>query len=361
METKKNKAKYACELCDFYTSYKQNYNKHLATAKHRRVLFGNKKVFSEFYCDVCDYNAVTKQNYNKHISTELHLETKKYSHLICNFCNKQYKTRAGLWKHKKTCKLKLSSCKNNSDNNKEEEDKEMMIIKNELERQKNNELNLGKSDSTITQLQVDKYKNIEKENDELRNMIKTLCNQNSSLMNRMSEQNQTIKDMVPKIGNQINTTHQNLNVQIFLNEHCKDAINIKDFVESLKIGVHDIEYTKINGISESVGNILANGLEKLDIYKRPIHCTNPELKTLYIKDENNWEKNNEKVVTETISDVKNKHIEAVQKWEKENPEWLKDKVKTKQFIKMIDETTAAIEKEDEKKIINKIVKKVEVK
>ena len=271
------------------------------------------------------------------------METKKYSHLICPFCNKKYKTRAGLWKHKKSCKFKGQSPPNSTPD-----------FDGDTE-------NLGKEDSPKNKLDSDVFKNIEKENNELRNMIKTLCNQNTSLMTRMSEQNQTIKDMVPKIGNQINTTHQNLNIQIFLNEQCKDALNIKDFVESLKISVNDIEYTKMNGISESVGNILANGLEKLDIYKRPIHCTNPDLKTLYIKDENNWEKDNEKVVTETISDVKNKHIEAVQKWEKENPEWLKDKVKTKQFMKMINETTAAIEKEDEKEIINKIVKKVEVK
>ena len=344
METKKDKGKYVCELCDFSTSHKQNYNKHLATAKHRRVSFGNKKVLGQYYCKDCDYTAVTKQNFNKHLATGLHLETKKYSHLICSFCNKKYKSRAGLWKHKKSCKFKGQSQPNTVPDFGDDETE-----------------NLGKSDTSANSLDSDVFKNIEKENNELRNMIKTLCNQNTSLMTRMSEQNQTIKDMVPKIGNQINTTHQNLNVQIFLNEQCKDALNIKDFVESLKISVNDIEYTKMNGISESVGNILANGLEKLDIYKRPIHCTNPDLKTLYIKDENNWEKDNEKVVTETISDVKNKHIEAVQKWEKENPEWLRDKAKTKQFMKMIDQTTAAIEKEDETRIINKIVKKVEVK
>ena len=126
-----------------------------------------------------------------------------------------------------------------------------------------------------------------------------------------------------------------------------NQVGLKAIDEAIEMGI-DLDGSKIP-------------IKKLDIYKRPIHCTNPEMKTLYIKDENTWEKDNEKVVTETISDVKNKHIEAVQKWEKENPEWLKDKVKTKQFMRMIDQTTAAIEKEDETKIINKIVKKVEVK
>ena len=342
METKKNKEKFICEICDFSTSYKQNYLKHLSTAKHRRLSFGNKKVLGEFYCEACDYTTVTKQNFNKHLATDVHLETKKNALLICGFCNKKFKTRAGLWKHKNKCREKNKNNVSKTDN---------INIQDK---------NLGKI-SEVENSEDDVFKNIEKENNELRNMIKTLFNQNNTLMDRMSEQNQTIKDMVPKIGNKITTTHQNLNIQIFLNEQCKDALNIKDFVDSLKININDIEYTKLNGISESVGNILANGLEKLDIYKRPIHCTNPDLKTLYIKDENSWEKDNDKVVTETISDVKNKHIEAVQKWEKENPQWLKDKVKTKQFIEMIDQTTAVIEKEDENKIINKIVKKVEVK
>ena len=350
METKKNKEKYFCESCNFTTGYKQNYLKHLSTAKHRRVIFGNKKELGDFYCDCCDYRTVRKQNFIKHLATEVHLETKKDATLTCVYCEKKYKTRAGLWKHKKKCKIgkkiPLTTIPVDED------------IETEMGKKTET---LGEKSEHKDDKNSDLYKNIEKENNELKNMIKTLCNQNSKLMNSMSEQNQTIQNMVPKIGNQINNTHQNLNIQIFLHEKCKDALNIKDFIDTLKISLQDIEYTKANGISESVGNILANGLEKLDIYKRPIHCTNPDLKTLYIKDEDSWEKDNEKVVSETISDVKNKHIAAVKKWEKENPDWINNEAKTQQFMSMISKTTTNIEKEDETDIINKIVKKVEVK
>ena len=132
----------------------------------------------------------------KHLATEVHLETKQNALLICSFCNKKFKTRAGLWKHKNKCREK-----NKSDDLKTEntdiQDK-----------------NLGKTNH-VEMSDDDMFKNIEKENNELRNMIKTLFNQNNTLMDRMSEQNQTIKDMVPKIGNKITTTHQNLNIQIF--------------------------------------------------------------------------------------------------------------------------------------------------
>ena len=105
METKKNKEKYFCESCNFTTGYKQNYLKHLSTAKHRRVIFGNKKELGDFYCECCDYRTVRKQNFIKHLATEVHLETKKDATLTCVYCEKKYKTRAGLWKHKKKCKI----------------------------------------------------------------------------------------------------------------------------------------------------------------------------------------------------------------------------------------------------------------
>ena len=184
METKKNKAKYVCELCDFSTSYKQNYNKHLSTAKHRKVLFGNKKVLGEFYCDVCDYTAVTKQNFEKHLATVLHLETKKYSHLICTFCNKKYQTRAGLWKHKKSCK-EIFQSENNSEQQEKNGKKGEKTQQNKRYKTRGGRDNLGKKKLSYGTSDVDLFKNIEKENDELRTMIKTLCNQNTSLMTRM--------------------------------------------------------------------------------------------------------------------------------------------------------------------------------
>ena len=116
METKKNKEKFVCEICDFSTSYKQNYLKHLSTAKHRRLSFGNKKELGEFYCEACDYTAVTKQNFNKHLATDVHLETKKNALLICGFCNKKFKTRAGLWKHKNKCREKNKNSDSKTEN-----------------------------------------------------------------------------------------------------------------------------------------------------------------------------------------------------------------------------------------------------
>ena len=127
------------------------------------------------------------------------------------------------------------------------------------------------------------------------------------------------------------------------------------------VGLKELEYTKDNGLVEGVTSILMDGLNKLEINKRPIHCTDAKRRTLYIKDENTWERNNEKAVSKTIDNVQNKHIQAIKQWESEHPNWIEDSEMTDHYLEMIKSTTNRIEKKDTTKIIGKLSKKIEVK
>ena len=130
---------------------------------------------------------------------------------------------------------------------------------------------------------------LEEENTELKSLMQQmLCglNKNSQMkdemMEQMKEQNKIIQDMIPKIGNNNNK----FNINVFLNEECRDAINMTDFIESLQIQLEDLNYTKTNGLIEGISSVFVNGLKQLDTYKRPIHCTDMKRETLYIKDNN---------------------------------------------------------------------------
>ena len=278
-------------------------------------------------------NTFPQQNTEKY-----YLETKKYSHLICSFCNKKYKSRAGLWKHKKSCKFKGQSQPNTVPDFGDDETE-----------------NLGKNDNIKESTDSDIFKNIEKENNELRNMIKTLCNQNTSLMTRMSEQNQTIKDMVPKIGNQINTTHQNLNIQIFLNEQCKDALNIMDFVNSLHLQLEDLENTGKLGLVEGTTKIFLDGLKQLDLYKRPIHCTDLKKETVYVRDNDQWEKDVKcDKMKKAISSINDMNLKQAAEWIDENPEKYDD------YLNIMNNVTKSDISKESEQIIKNVSKEIMV-
>ena len=275
----------------------------------------NAKITNKKYvCDYCDFSSIKECDYKRHLDRPKHKKnvilnqkTQKNAELIykCDKCNKIYKNRNGLWYHNKTCI-------------KESEDK--------------NEIN------------------------ELKNIVKDLMKQNNELV-------KTISEITPKIGNNmINTTNNTtFNLQFFLNEQCKDAININDFVNSLEITIDDLNYTKNNGLVKGITDVMIRGLKELDIYKRPIHCTDAKRETLYIKDEEKWEKDekNEKM-KETILTMANKERDAINEWKEANPLWNEDEEKQDEFMLLVNKVYTPIEEQEnyEKKIIKNISKEV---
>jgi hypothetical protein len=230
---------FGCKKCDYYTSNKKDYDKHLLTLKHKKD-------------DVKDDAEDTK------IATKYFCE-----------CGKEYKHRQGLWKHKKKCKSNLDIDFSNDDNS--------IINDNAL----------------LTNLVIEVVKN----NNNLQKQCVELQKQNQEFQQKMVESfNEVIKNGTTNNNNTINTINSHnktFNLQVFLNETCKDAMNIMDFVNSLKIELSDLENVGELGYVNGISSIIVKNLNLLDETKRPVHCTDTKREVMYVKDDNKWEKDNE--------------------------------------------------------------------
>ena len=253
-----------------------------------------------FYCEFCDFNCCKKGDYSRHILTRKHEiatngnedDIKKTSY-VCDNCNKEYLDRSGLWRHKKKCYYIIQEEEKSNTNN-------------------NNDTNVD----------------IDKEF-----LVKMLL-KNQDVMEKLME-------IMPLIGNQIhhtntntnshNTTNNQFNIQMFLNEHCKDAMNLTDFIESLPITAETYDHTIEHGLTKSITKMMITGLSELDILQRPIHCTDASRKTLYVKDNDIWEKDNELLhVLKGIQELSFKQRVNIHKWQDANEGWdVKDDLQTK--------------------------------
>lgn len=276
-ETKKERKRtsFFCEICDFITSHKPNYERHLLTIKHISVTDANKML--------------TKKN-------------EKESHHICS-CGRNYKHKPSLLRHKKACHQEDNLC-----------------------------------------LGGDKLDIVIKQNQEFKEML--------------LEQNRENKILQEKILNMKNETIVNhFNLNVFLNETCKEALTITDFIKSLSIGLNDLEYVGRNGYVEGISNIFLNGLRKLDVSKRPIHCSDAKREVLYIKDEK-WEKDEEKTkITKAIKNIAQMNIRQIPQWASKNPSHNDIKShKNTDYLNIIKESVGYEEEEKNNRIIKLLSK-----
>jgi len=258
----------------------------------------------KFYCKCCDYGTSRKSSYDDHILSTKHkirangnsLETLGNAILLnsaqkfcCEYCLKEFKNRSGLWKHKKKCDY---------DDN--------IVIDS---KQTNN-----------TVIPIDHASLTEK-------MIELVMSKNQEFMNVFMEK---IVHILPSINgnhNSINTNNSNnqFNIQMFLNEHCKNAMNISDFIKSLPLTADHYDNTKDNGLADTLTNLMVDGLNKLDVIERPIHCTDQKRKVMYVKDNNKWEKDtNNDIVIKNVKDLTCLHRANVDKWQEKNPKFNTD-------------------------------------
>jgi hypothetical protein len=199
-----------------------------------------------------------------------------------------------------------------------------------------------------------------------------LINDNKEMMKIIKEQQEQIKKqqeqiitIIPKIGNVTNNTNNNttnnFNLNVFLNEKCKDALNISDFIDSLEITLDDLVFSKKNGISRGITDVMIKGLKELDVYKRPIHCTDIKRDIMYIKDEDKWYKDeNHSTMKNTIVKIANKERTSLQQWANDNPDWIETEGKQIEYLTMVRSICEPIENYNnyERKIIKNVGKEI---
>ena len=278
----------------------------------------SKKV-PKFFCKKCDYKCFKQSVFDKHLSTQKHIMlTNDYpknvpSVYLCK-CGKEFKHKQSLCRHKKLCM--------NTD---------VLSIENSKQKEPTKHCNI---DSTII-LQL------LKENSEFKQLLFEQQKQNQEqqkyhqeqLMQVQTENNQLQKQLLDvvkdgKLGNTNNiinnNNNQRFNLNFFLNEQCKDAMNIEDFIDSLQLELEDLTETKRLGFVQGISRIFTNKLQELDIYSRPLHCTDIKRETVYIKDDNQWEKDNHNKdkLKSIVNKVANKNYRQLSKWQEKHPNYL---------------------------------------
>lgn len=180
------------------------------------------------------------------------------------------------------------------------------------------------------------------------------------MMGQLARQNEIIKEMIPRLGNNNNNR---FNINLFLKEDCRDAINMSDFIESLQVKLADLQYTQDNGLIEGISSVLVDGLRQLDTCRRPIHCSDVKREVLYIKDNDEWNRQNTTQHLRTaIVDVANKQRKAIAEWERQNPTWKSTAHGREDYIRLVQSVMADIDApQTENQIIRTIAKETVIK
>ena len=248
---------YECVACGFRSDKSSEYNRHISTKKHNSRCNNTVIASSPTSASLLSAKLV--------VAPTTATASTAY---CCKFCNKSYTARNSAWYHEKKCGLKQQ----------QQRQQQEQQVKDDV--------------------------------------INRLLKDNAEMM-------KLIKEIVPRIGNTMimQTNHNKYNINVFLNERCKDALNISDFVDSLKITMQDLHLTEECGLLESITHVLVKGLNNMDVYKRPIHCTDLKRDTMYVKDNEVWERDESNDhLRKSVNDIAFKQIVSVQKWMNELPD-----------------------------------------
>ncbi len=249
-----------------------------------------------YECEICLFKCSKKCDWDRHIITQKHknrttlnsLEQEKHNDIYhCKNCNKEYKARNSLWYHEKKCK---NINEYNNYNN---------YIENNNSNDENKIINPHKEDiKALTDLVLE----LVKSNTELQQQMLDVCKNSNTTINNNNNNSKTF------------------NMQVFLNEKCKDAMNIMDFVNSLQLQLSDLEKMGEVGYVNGISSLIVKQLKSLDVTQRPIHCSDVKRETLYIKDEDKWEKDHDKVkIDNMIKKVTDKNYFKLRDWKIANP------------------------------------------
>jgi hypothetical protein len=328
---------FSCPQCCLETNNKPDYKKHLLTAKHKNRSFCSKKLLYNFVCEKCRLTTNNKYDYEKHILTAKHLKVVNVasgrSSTVC-FCGKHYKHAASLYKHQKSCTAKAAKA----------------------------------ASSDVNQL-VQVVKDVVKSNTELQEKYMAVVTTNTELHQQNSLLQQSLIDVCKQIqpinvGNITSNSHnKTFNLQVFLNEECKDAMNLQDFVDSVQLQLSDLEEVGELGYAEGMSKLIITKLNALDIRKRPIHCSDRKRDIMHIKDQDKWQRDtpDQSKLRSAIKRISKKNSDLLMEWKAAHPNvQLPTHYKNDQYLHLIIESIGGsgdIEV-SERKIIKNIAKHV---
>jgi hypothetical protein len=322
---------------------------------------------SRFECKMCNYSCTRKSSILQHYDTDKHKIKLKTSKNNTCACGKTFELRSSLFNHRKTCKVVATTTGDALEPvSSSDASMSLTVVENEIASvNKKTQERVGKNEElmdlkTMVQMLLNDRNTMFDKSHEM--MMK-----NQDVMREMAQQNQqliqTIQEMTPKIGsnNVVNTTHNTqFNLNMFLNNECKDAVKLSDFVKTLKITLQDLEYTKTKGIVEGVSSIIVNNLKGMDVHKRPIHCTDLKRETMYVKTDEWIKDEDNSYVKKFIYMASCYQTRIIQEWMDAHPGWETKEKMHVEYQNICKELYKNIECDDNahKKIIKAFIKEV---
>ena len=286
------------------------------------------KSSKKFYCKKCDYSSNRESQWRRHLSTTKHKmdnmdntldNVKSTKRCFECACGKVYKYNSGLSKHKKKCPLIMKN--------------EVVPIVTEN----------PTTSSSKTGLSVE--------------VLNKLVEQNNTLMEKVIELS---KDR--QVINYQNCGNKKMTINVFLNQECKNAMNLADFVENVKVSLEDLNYTKEHGYIKGISNIFVKHLKDLDPKERPIHCSDKKRLQFYVKEENKWEKDKANAkIDKTIEDITVKQIKRIKEWERKHPDYLQNEKLLQEWHRMIQQITGSGEEVQKEQIKKSLGTTIEIK
>ena len=334
--------KNVCEFCHFSCSKNSDWLRHLATAKHKKAC-------------ISDDNLHTTLSHTTLSHTTLsHTTLSKYS---CPNCNKVYKSRNGLWIHKKKCNISeniiIQTTTTTTTTDDENSDENITLEVNENTIKTNIEV------SYLSNLILEVVKNnteLQKQNQEFQ---QELQKQNQDFQMQMMEICKT-----SNVNINSNNNNKTFNLQVFLNEECKDAMNLSEFIESIHLKLPDLLNIGKLGYTEGISKIILKELNETAQNKRPVHCSDIKRETMYVKQENKWEKEGPDNLTikNAIKNIEQKNIALLMDdWKAQHPNHMKsESSENDEYLRLVNQITSGSE-DNLNKVVRRIAKEVMIK
>lgn len=401
---------YECKKCNYVTLKKSDWNKHIITKKHKKMAMltsnfdnntiirvksviktNNKTTEKKFVCENCGHRYKFRSGLSRH-EMKCYKEKPTDNNIVEEESIEQEMTESKKVDELETTeeeRIKIETVEKEvvisettmtnlmEQANKKIEEKLREKLKNELKEEQEQERKRHDQEIKRNQEALNEvYNKLSSDSKALNEAFKTtlmetiesqvikkqqeqITDLQSMLQQSIENTKETVSEMLPRIGNTTNITNTQMTVNIFLNEECKNALNLNDFLRTLDLSVDDLLYTSQNGYSKGIANIFVKKLQDLEPTERPIHCSDKDELQFYIKDQNVWEKDNENMkIDRSIEHITQKQIQKIKEWESGNPTWQHTDKDAEFYMNLIKESVGGLNELDKKDNFEKIKKEL---